>query len=128
MNKMIKVTYRDLEVKEFASGTTLYEISKSFQKNYNFPILIAKVDNELMELSEPITRKCNIDFFDRSNSIGNSIYGRSLQFLVVVAAKKLFGNNVEVVIEHSIDKGFYVEIEGVSIDKPLVKQLQNKIS
>lgn len=127
MERMIKVTYRNLETKEFSSGTTLYEISKSFQKNYNFPILIAKVDNELAELSETITKRCDIDFYDRSNAVGNSIYGRSLQFLVVVAAKRLFGDDVEVIIEHSIDKGFYCEIQGASIDKPAIRDLQNEM-
>ena len=56
--KWFKVNYQDLETKEFLSETTLYEISKSFQRNFNFPILIAKVDNELMELSEMINKKC----------------------------------------------------------------------
>ncbi len=127
MERMVKVNYQDLETKEFLSGTTLYEISKSFQRNFNFPILIAKVDNELMELSEVINKKCDVSFYDRSSSIGNSIYGRSLQFLVVVAAKRLLGNDAEVVIEHSIDKGFYCEIHGVSIDKPTIKSLEKEM-
>ncbi len=127
MERMIKVNYRDLETKEFMTGTTLREISKSFQRNYNFPILIAKVDNELAELSEPITKKCDIDFYDRSSSIGNSIYGRSLQFLVVVAARRLFGSDTDVVVEHSIDKGFYCEIHGASIDKPSIRALEKEM-
>ena len=127
MERMVKVNYKDLEVKEFISGVSLYEVSKSFQRYYNFPILIAKVNNELSELSETITKKCDIDFYDRSSSVGNSIYGRSLQFLVVVAAKRLFGNDVEVVIEHSIDKGFYCEIHGTSIDKPSIRSLEKEM-
>ena len=127
MERMIKINYKDIETKEFVSGATLYEISKSFQRNYNFPILIAKVNNELVELSETITKKCDIDFFDRSSAVGNSIYGRSLQFLVVVAAKRLFGNSVEVVIEHSIDKGFYCEIHGVSVDKSTIRNLEKEM-
>ena len=38
MERMVKVNYQDLETKEFLSGTTLYEISKSFQRNFNFPM------------------------------------------------------------------------------------------
>ena len=45
--KTIKVTYHQLEVKEFPSGTTLKQICKHFQHYYDYDILVAKVDNEI---------------------------------------------------------------------------------
>lgn len=127
MSKMIKINFRDLETKEFEAGTTLKEISDSFSHYFNFPILLGKIDNELVELSEPINRSYKVDFFDRSSGTGNSIYGRTCQFLLIIAVKKMLGENVEVNIEHSIDKGFYCEIHGVELDKPIVEKLENKM-
>lgn len=127
MAKRIKINFRDLETLEFDAGVTLKEISDKFSHYFNFPILIGKVDNEMVELNEQINRSYTVDFYDRSSGTGNSIYGRTCQFLLIVAVKKLLGPDVEVVIEHSIDKGFYCEIHGTEIDKPIVKRIEDKM-
>lgn len=124
MAKKIRMNFRDLEIKEFDSGTTLMEISKAFEHYFNYPILIGLVDNDLVELTEPITRSNTIDFYDRSSDVGNGIYGRTAQFLLILAVKRLFGESTEVMIEHSIDKGFYCELVGVDVDKNTVEKLQ----
>jgi len=127
MARMIKVNYKDLEVLEFEAGTTLLEISKKFSRNYNYPILVGKVDNDIVELGENITRSCTVDFLDRSSATGNGIYGRTSQFLLIVAVKKLLGEDVEVIIHHSIDKGYYCEIVNYDIDKSTIRELEQKM-
>ena len=127
MTKKIKVNFRDLETLEFDAGTKLKDIADSFSHYFNYPILIGKVDNDMLELNESINRHYRIDFYDRSSGIGNSIYGRTCQFLLIVAVKKLLGDDVEVVIEHSIDKGFYCEIHGCEVDKPVIERLEAKM-
>ncbi|MBQ9181686.1 MAG: nucleoside kinase [Bacilli bacterium] len=127
MDRKIKVSFRGIEEIEVSPDTTLLSVSEKFKKYYNYPILVAKVDNELTELSEKITKKCVIDFYDRSSTVGYSVYARSVQFLLVLAVKKLLGMDAEVLIEHSIDKGFYCEITGVEIDKPVIRKLEEKM-
>ena len=127
MARMIKVNYKDIEELEFEAGVTLKEISEKFKNHYNYPILIGMVDNDITELTEEITRSCKVDFFDRSSSLGNSTYGRTTQFMLVVAVKELYGESVDVVIDFSIDKGYYCEIRGVEIDKPDVKKIEEKM-
>ena len=126
MEKYIKVNFRDLETKEFLEGTTFYEISHSFQKYFNYPILVAKVDNHLTELNAKLTKKCDIDFYDRSSNTGNSINACSVQFLMTVALKKLYPD-AEVIIQNSIDKGVYCELENLEISKTELKTLENKM-
>jgi uridine kinase len=127
MPRTIKVNYKNLETKEFLTGTSLKTISESFSKYYNYPILIGKVDNNMTELNEPITRSCSIDFYDRSSGVGNSIYGRTAQFLLIVAIKKVLGNDTEVIIENSIDKGFYAKITNENINKTIIKKIEEKM-
>ena len=127
MGRKIKINFNDIEVKEFEAGVTLKEISDSFKHYFNYPILMGKIDNEVVELSEVINHSYKVDFCDRSSGPGNSIYGRTCQFLLIVAVKKLLGDQVEVVIEHSIDKGFYCEIHGVDLDKPIVDRIEAKM-
>ena len=127
MARMIKVNYKDIEEYEFEAGVTLKEISEKFKNHYNYPILIGMVDNDITELNEELTRSCTVDFFDRSTTLGNSTYGRTTQFMLVVAVKELYGENVDVVIDFSIDKGYYCEIRGKEIDKPDVKKIEEKM-
>lgn len=127
MPRTIKVNYKNLETKEFLTGTSLKKISESFSKYYNYPILIGKVDNNMTELNEPITRSCSIDFYDRSSGVGNSIYGRTAQFLLIVAIKKVLGNDTEVIIENSIDKGFYAKITNENTNKTIIKKIEEKM-
>lgn len=122
--RMIKVNFRNEIMKEFPSGTSLEVIGKSFQNYFSFPILVAKVDNDIVELSETISKKCNIEFYDRSDPTGNGVYGRTLQFIVIAAVKRLFGKNSELNIEHSIDKGFYCEVEKQLLNKKIVGQIE----
>ena len=125
--KMVKVNYRGIETKEFLEDTSLLEISDSFKKYYNYPILVAKVDNDITGLAELVTKKSDIDFYDRSSVIGNTIYARSAQFILIVAVKQVLGEGAEVIIEHSIDKGVYCEIKNCDIDKPVLRKIESKM-
>lgn len=123
MARKIIVNYKDIEEREYDAGTSLFEISKDFKNNYNYPILIGKVDNNLEELTETVNRSCKIDFYDRSSGVGNGIYGRTAQFMLIVAVKKLFGEDTETIVHYSIDKGFYCEVLK-DIDKPDVEKIE----
>lgn len=127
MARTIKVNYRDLETLEFAAGTTLLEISKKFSRNYNYPILVGKVDNDIVELSEQINRSCYVDFLDRSSMVGNGIYGRTSQFILIVAVKKILGEQAELIIHHSIDKGYYCEIINSDVDKGTIRKIEQEM-
>ena len=127
MEHMIKITYKDEIAKNFLSGISLYEVSKQWQKIYNYPILAAKIDNNITNLNNIIEKKCNIDFYDRSSVEGNAIYASSVQFMLIVAIKRLFGSSAELKIEHSIDKGLYCELRGKKLDKIVIKKIEDEM-
>lgn len=124
MGRLVKINYRDIMTLEFAKDTTFYEISKSFQEQYNYPILAAQLDDEIVSLNEILEKNCNVDFFDRSSVTGSNIYEKSLHFIVICAVRRLFGDNVDVVIEHSMDKGFYCEIPAVKMTSDKAEELK----
>lgn len=127
MAKLIKVNFRGLETKEFLQGTTLLEISDSFKKYFNYPILLGKINNHLTELNRQIETNCDIDFVDRSSSIGISVNAVSIQFLMILAVKKILGYQTDVIIHNSLDNGAYCEIKGSTLTKPLLKQIEEKM-
>lgn len=127
MAKLIKVNFRGIETKEFLQGTTLLEISDSFKRYYNYPILIGKINNHLLELNHVVESNCELDFIDRSSEIGSTVNAHSIQFLLVLAVKKIFGYDKDVRIENSLDNGVYCEIDGVELDKPIIKKIEQKM-
>lgn len=127
MAKLIKVNFRNIETKEFLHGTSLLEISDSFKKYFNYPILIGKVNGHITELSHVLENSCNIDFYDRSSEIGSSVNALSLQFLLIVSIKKVLGYECDIKIENSLDNGVYCSVLGSSIDKPILRKIESKM-
>ena len=124
----IKITIND---KEFyvKRKTTLAEIVNEFQSNYHHPILIAKVNNTLKELNYEITKPKNIEFLDLTSREGNKIHVNALIFILVVSIKELYGAKYDIRVQHSIDKGLYIETNFEITEKRLndIKEKMNKI-
>ena len=127
MNKKFKVTFRGTDVVEFEDGTTYKEIADHFKHNYNYDILAAKVNNNLVDLSDTLNRKCNIDFLDRSTPVGNSIYVRSARFILVLAVRNVLGPDAEVITEHSIDKGVFCTIRNAKVNKEIINKIYKEM-
>ena len=127
MTKKFKVSFRDIKTMEFEEGTTFKEISEYFREYFSFDILAAKVDNNIVDLSDTITKKCNIDFFDRSSETGNRVYARSARFIMVLAVSNVLGKDVKVVTEHSMDHGVYCTLRGATINKEILNKITKEM-
>lgn len=125
MNKQIRVTFRGNEAMDFEEGVTFKEISNYFKHNYNYDILVAQVDNDIVDLSDTLKKKCNVNFFDRSSSIGNSIYMNSAIFILVLAVKNILG--VDVITEHSVDRGVYCTITNGKITQNKLNEIYEEM-
>ncbi len=127
MQKMVKVDCQNGLIKEYPENTTLLEVSESFKNDFNYPIIVAKVNNIMEELSYTLTRRCEVRFYDRSSVYGHTVYSHGVHFLLIVAVKKVLGNEAEVIIQHSIDKGVYCEIINQEINKEIIKKIEDKM-
>ena len=127
MDKSFKVNFRGIVEKEYIKEMTLYEICNDFKKYFNYEIVGAKVDNEICDLSKVINKKCDVEFYDRSSVAGNTIYASSVDFLLIVAVKKLLGDDVDIKIEYSIDKGVYCTINYPKFDKKVLSEIEDKM-
>lgn len=127
MNKKFKVTFRGNESIEFDEGTTYKEISEHFKNNYNYDILVAKVDNNITDLSDTLNKKCNIDFFDRSSDVGSKVYARSARFILILAIKNILGNNADVVVGCSTEGGIYFTVENAKINKDVINKVYKEM-
>lgn len=94
---------------EVTDGTSLEELSKLYQDNFKYDIILAKVDGIYEELNETIHKDCTIEFLDLTDKGANQVYLNGLIYLVIYATKRLFGRQIEIKVNHSIDKGLYIE-------------------
>ena len=94
---------------QLSKGMTLEEISKEFQKDFKYPILLAKVNNKLEELTKTVEDNAVIEFYDLTSREGNKTHISGLTYVLLYAIKKLFGEDANIIVQHSLDKGIYIE-------------------
>ena len=94
---------------QMSKGRTLDDISKEFQKEYKYPILLASVNNKLKELNYKVNDDATIEFFDLTSKSGNRTLISGLTYVLLYAIKKLYGDDADMSVQHSLDKGIYIE-------------------
>lgn len=108
MLETIEVTIKKKKY-QFSKGITLQEIASEFQKDFKYPIILAKVNNVLKELTSPIDDNATIEFLDLTSKEGNRCHISGLTYVLIYAIKRLYGKKEKIVIQHSLDKGIYIE-------------------
>jgi len=109
-NPFVQVEIEGLGSRRVKPGTTLQELAKDCWPASWRRILAAYVDNELRELTYPITSSCHVSFFGLEVKDGYRIYQRSAVFLLIRAAREILPR-CRVIIEHSLSNGLYGEIQ-----------------
>jgi len=104
--KKVQISLPDRRVYEGPVGSRLSEFLDVAFPDPEVPYITALVDGELRELTYDIARDCVVEPIDLSESDGVRIYRRSLTFLMVAAAQRVFPG-VEIFIDHSLPFGGY---------------------
>ena len=113
MNGTIKVEVNG-QAYEYPHNTTLLEISREFQKDYENDIILAFVNNKLRELFKHATNNSKIRFVTTAEDAGGKTYNRGMVLVMLKALHAEFGvENVEkVTVEYSISNGLFCEYKG----------------
>lgn len=122
-----KLKYKDRVIDNIEPGTTLLEISKIVKDDYKYQIVGANLDSYFTSLNEKINENGKIDFYDTSSKFGNRIYSRSLEYLTTLATKRVLGQDIDVIINYSIDNGIHCEIEGKKITSITIKKIEEEM-
>ena len=108
MIESIEVTINNQKYR-VSYGVTLEEVAAQFQKEYKYPILLAKVNGITKELSCKVQDSSNIEFLDLTSKEGNRTHISGLTYILLYAVKRLYGKDANIYVQHSLDKGIYVE-------------------
>ena len=101
----VKVKYKNKEY-TYERGTTLLDVSKDFQEDFQEQIIMGSVNDRPAELNFVLPDKSRVEFFDNTSEVGNKVYESGLVFILVEAFSNVLKSEIE--IKYSIDKGIYV--------------------
>lgn len=123
----VKLNLKNIGTIDIKEGTTAFEIVKEYYSYVDIPIVLAKVNNDYVELREPIEKEGNFEPITIEDTIGNRTYSRTVQFIFIKAVYDLF-KDCKVVIEHSLDKGIYGEIhKEKALDQEDIKAINRRM-
>jgi uridine kinase len=108
------VRFADGRVYEAPVGTPLETYIKAIDFDLPAPIVAARINDELRELTYHIFTDSEVTPITIADSDGMRIYRRSLSFLMITVAEQLFPE-AQVVIDYALNfGGFYCEVRGRS--------------
>lgn len=91
--------------------TCLKDLAEKYQMYFKDKIVLASIDNKLVELSKSIDADATIEFVTMTERDGKRAYRRSVTFLLQKAVYNLWKNSVRIRVLHSLGEGYYCELE-----------------
>lgn len=121
----VRVKIKDF-VKEYPVNTKLLQIAAEYQNEYAHDIILAFVDNKLMELFKSVKKDCTVRFITTADDAGHKTYIRGMILVLLKAFYAEFGgDNIEKVsVEYALGNGLYFDYSG---KVPLTKERLNAV-
>lgn len=107
---MIKITLPDGSIKEFEQGATPYEVAQSISEGLARNVLVAKVNDVMVELDRPINEDASLTLFTWNDREGKDTFWHSSAHLMAAAIEELYPG-VKFGIGPHIETGFYYDID-----------------
>ncbi len=107
---MIKITFPDNSVKEYAKGTTPLEIAKSISERLASEVLAATVNDEAWDLTRPIECDATLTLHKWDDPEAKHAFWHTSAHLLAEALQDLFPG-VKFGIGPAIENGFYYDID-----------------
>lgn len=107
---MIKITLPDGSFKEFEQGVTPYEVALSISEGLARNVLVAKVNDVMVELDRPINEDASLTLFTWNDREGKDTFWHSSAHLMAAAIEELYPG-VKFGIGPHIETGFYYDID-----------------
>ena len=107
---MVKVTFPDGSVREFAAGTTAYQVAESISPRLAADCLAASIDDVTVDLSRAIESDCSIKFFKWDDAEGKHAFWHTSSHLLAEALEALYPG-IKFGIGPAIEQGFYYDVD-----------------
>ncbi|MBS1948515.1 MAG: threonine--tRNA ligase [Bacteroidetes bacterium] len=128
---MIKITFPDGAVREYAEGTTPLEIAKSISEGLAKKILSASVDGQVQDATRPLYKSASLKLLSWADDGGKFAFWHSSAHLMAEAVESLFpGVKFWVGPPTQNPPGFYYDMDlgGTQITEDDLRRLEAKMA
>ena len=131
---MVKVTFPDGSVREFAKGTTAFQVAESISPRLAADSLAAEVNGATVDMMRAIDCDCTIKFFKWDDAEGKHAFWHTSSHLLAEALEALYPG-IKFGIGPAIDNGFYYDVDSpvaiteadlATIEQKMVELSRNK--
>ena len=107
---MINVTVPDGSIKQREKGCTPYEVAQAISEGLARNVLVAKVNDQMVELDKPINEDATLTLYTWNDREGKDTFWHSSAHLMAAAIESLYPG-VKFGIGPHIETGFYYDID-----------------
>ena len=107
---MIKITFPDSSVREFAKGTTAMQIAESISPRLAQEVLAASVNGETWDLARPIEADAQVKLYKWDDAEGKHAFWHTSAHLMAEALQELYPG-IKFGIGPAIENGFYYDVD-----------------
>ncbi|MEG2039477.1 MAG: aminoacyl--tRNA ligase-related protein, partial [Oscillospiraceae bacterium] len=111
---MIKVTLKDEIVKEYAEGTTVYEVAAALGAGLAKAACAGKIDGKVVDLRTKLTQDCKLEILTADDYDGLKILWHTASHVLAQAVKRLYPK-AKLAVGPAIDGGFFYDFQ---VEKP----------
>lgn len=107
---MIKITFPDNSVREYAEGITAMQIAESISPRLAQEVLVANVNGETWDLTRPIMEDASVKLLKWDDEEGKHAFWHSSAHLMAEALQELYPG-IKFGIGPAIENGFYYDVD-----------------
>ncbi len=126
---MIKITFPDGSVREYAQGVTGYEIAESISQRLAQDVLACSVNDEITELNRPITADATIKLHKWDDDEAKHAFWHTSAHLLAEALQELYPG-IQFGFGPAIESGFFYDVmlpDGGQIREGDFAAIENKM-
>ena len=107
---MINITLPDGSIKQMEKGCTAYEVAQAISEGLARNVLVAKVNDQMVELDKPINEDATLTLYTWNDREGKDTFWHSSAHLMAAAIESMYPG-VKFGIGPHIETGFYYDID-----------------
>ena len=128
---MIKITFPDGNMKEFAKGTTAYQVAESISPRLAADCLAASVNGTTVDMMGAINEDATIKFYKWDDAEGKHAFWHTSSHLLAEALQELYPG-IKFGIGPAIESGFYYDVDSPTPitegDLPKIEQKMQELA
>jgi len=107
---MINISFPDGAVRQYNPGTSALDIAKSISEGLARKVLVANVNNTVVDATKAITEDASIKFLTWDDTEGKNTFWHSTAHLMAEAIESIFPG-VKFWVGPALEKGFYYDMD-----------------